>query len=170
MAVYIGQASCDENGKYVGGQAGNWSGTELNTRAFYNKLGFGPIRFKNGATAVKCATAMQTAVGNMKIGYDQGERNTILSLAKATGWDVGAIREACGCDCFSIAGVCGIAASGGAIYSTIYSGGNLCYAGNIVSRFKTTGLVDAYDSSYAASSGSLQNGDILASSSPRLSW
>lgn len=30
MATLIGQASCDERGRYVGGQAGTQSGIELN--------------------------------------------------------------------------------------------------------------------------------------------
>ena len=163
MTVYIGQASCDENGRYVGGRAGNQSGTELNIRTFYNKpWDRGLIRFKDGAKAQKCATAMIQAVGNMHIGYDQYERNSLLALARAAGWNLSKVTTDCETDCSALAGVCGIAA--GAPESVIYQGGNLCYTGNIIERFKATGLVDIYDSSYAANSANLQNGDILVSS------
>lgn len=144
IATYIGQASCDERGKYVGGQAGNQSGTELNTRAAYLYNWHTLIRFNDTAMALKCGQAMADAVANMRIGYDQGERNTILPLARAAGWSLAAITQDCECDCFSFAGVCGIAA--GAPESAIYQGGNPCYTGNIASRFKATGRVAIYTS------------------------
>ena len=71
MTVYIGQASCDERGQYMGGAAGNQSGTELNVRAYWNKpWNLGLIRFKDAAKARTCAEAMRGARGNMNIGYD----------------------------------------------------------------------------------------------------
>ena len=139
MATYIGQASCDERGRYVGGQAGNQTGTELNTRAAYLYNWNALIRFNDAARAARCGQAMAEAVANMNIGYDQGERNSILPLARAAGWNLAAIAQACECDCSSLAGVCGIAA--GAPETAIFQGGNLCYTGNIASRFKATGLV-----------------------------
>ena len=163
MGVYIGQASIDERGRAVGGQAGNQSGTELNTRAFYNKpWDLGLIRFKDGGRARECASAVRGAVGNMLIGYDQGERNTILEAARAASWNLAAISRACECDCSSLAGVCGIVA--GAPESSIYQYGNLCYTGNIIERFQATGMVEVFGSSYAGNAANLQNGDILVSS------
>lgn len=163
MAVYIGQASCDERGRYVGGQAGNKSGTELNIRAFYDKpWDRGLIRFKDPAKARACAEAMRGAVGNMNIGYDQGERNTILPAARAVGMQLSAIARACECDCSSLAGVCGIAA--GVSEGAIYAGGNLTWTGNIIERFRATGQVLIYDATYAGDAANLQNGDILVSS------
>lgn len=163
MTVYIGQASCDERGRYVGGQAGNQSGTELNVRTYYNKpWNRGLIRFKDGARAQRCATAMIQAVGNMRIGYDQNERNSLLPLARAAGWDLSKVTANCETDCSALCGVCGIAA--GVPESAIYQGGNLCYTGNIIERFRATGMVDIYDASYAANSANLRNGDILVSS------
>lgn len=162
MTTYIGQASCDERGKYVGGQAGNQSGTELNMRAAYLYNWHTLIRFNDATMARKCGQAMADAVANMNIGYDQGERNTILPLARATGWNLSAITQACECDCSSLAGVCGIAA--GAPESAIYQGGNLCYTGNIAQRFEATGLVSLYSTSdYVKSTVKWQVGDILVS-------
>lgn len=162
MTTYIGQASCDERGKYVGGQAGNQSGTELNIREAYLRNWHTLVRFNDPAMALKCGQAMTDAVANLLIGYDQGERNTILPLARATSWVLSKIAQACECDCSSLGGVCGIAA--GAAESTIYQGGNLCYTGNIVARFKATGLVTCYTSSdYVNSTVKWQVGDILVS-------
>ncbi len=105
---------------------------------------------------------MASAVANMCIGYDQGERNSILPLARAAGWNLAAITQACECDCSSLAGVCGIAA--GAPESAIFQDGNLCYTGNIVSRFKATGLVSIFTGSdYVGSTAKWQVGDILVS-------
>lgn len=91
MATMIGQASCDERGHYVGGQAGNQSGTELNARAAYLYNWHTLIRFNDAAMARRCGQAMADAVANMRIGHDQGERNSILPLARAVGWNLAAI-------------------------------------------------------------------------------
>ena len=68
MTAYIGQASCDERGKYVGGQAGNQTGTELNTRAAYLYSWHTLIRFNDPGMATQCGQAMADAVANMRIG------------------------------------------------------------------------------------------------------
>ncbi len=105
---------------------------------------------------------MADAVANMNIGYDQGQRNSILPLARAAGWKLGAIAQACECDCSSLAGVCGIAA--GTPESAMYVGGNLCYTGNIAQRFEATGLVSVYTTpDYVKSTVKWQVGDILVS-------
>lgn len=162
MIVYVGQASCDERGRYVGGQAGNQSGTELNTRVAYLYGWHTLIRFNDPAMALRCGQEMANAVANMRIGYDQGERNSILALARAAGWHLNQISQDCECDCSSLAGVCGIAA--GAPESIIFQGGNLCYTGNIVSRFQATGLVTTYTSAdFVGSTAKWQVGDILVS-------
>lgn len=158
----VGQASCDERGRYVGGQAGNQSGTELNARAAYLYGWHSLIRFTDAGRAKRCGAAMAAAVANMRIGYDQGERNTLLPLARAAGWDLSAVAKACECDCSSLAGVCGIAA--GAPESALFVDGNLCYTGNIVERFASTGLARVYTGAdYVKSFEKWQVGDILVS-------
>ena len=163
MATYIAQASCDERGRYVGGQAGNQSGTELNTRALWNNSWIYLIVWNNATAANACATAASRAVANMHIGYDQNERNTILPLAEAAGYDLSKITRDCECDCSSLASVCGIAA--GAAKSIMYEGGNLGYTGNLASRLKATGLVTVYQGlSYSDICAKAQVGSILVSS------
>lgn len=164
MTTYIGQASHDERGRYTGGAAGNQSGDELNSRAAYLYNWHTLVRFKDANMARKCAQAMADAVANTHIGYDQGQRNTILAAAKAAGWQLGKIATDCECDCSSLVGVCGIAA--GCPEGMIYVGGNLCYTGNLAARFKATGLVDVYTSSdYVGSTSKWRVGDILVSDS-----
>jgi hypothetical protein len=163
MTTYIAQASCDENGKYVGGQAGNQSGTELNTRALWDNNWLTLVVWKSATAANACATAASRAVANMHIGYDQGERNTILPPAEAAGYDLSKITKNCECDCSSLASVCGIAA--GAAKSIMYEGGNLGYTGNLASRLKSTGLVTVYQGlSYSDICAKAQVGSILVSS------
>ena len=163
MAIYVSQASCDERGKYVGGQAGNQSGTELNTRALWDNKWLYLIEWNDATAAQVCATAAAHAVANMHIGYDQGERNTILPLAEAVGYAMAAITKDCECDCTSLASVCGIAA--GASKSIMYEGGNLAYTGNIVERMKRTGLVTVHQGlSYAQIQAKAKIGSILVSS------
>ena len=164
MAVYVAQASCDERGRYTGGQAGNQSGTELNTRAWYPYGWKIVIRFNDAAKAAKCAEAAAKAVANMAIGYDQGQRNTIFNLAEAAGWDLAKITTNCECDCTSLAAVCAIAA--GASKTVMYEGGNLAYTGNMAERMKRAANVSVFTSSaYTGSSAKLQAGDILVSGS-----
>ena len=163
VATYIAQASCDERGQYVGGQAGNQSGTELNTRALWNNSWIYLIVWNDPSAANACATAVSRAVANMNIGYDQGERNTILPPAEAAGYDLSKISKPCECDCSSLASVCGIAA--GAAKAIMYEGGNLGYTGNLASRLKATGLVTVYQGlSYSEICATAQVGSILVSS------
>lgn len=145
MAILIGQAPCGEHGRYVGGQTGNQSGTELNTCEAYLYNWYTLIRFNDSSGALKCGQALAEAVANMNIGYGQGERNTILPLVRPVNWAPSKIAKACECDCSSLSGVCGIVV--GVAESAIYAGGNLCYSGNNVAHFKATGLVACYTSS-----------------------
>ena len=71
MSVMIGQASIDETGKIVGGQAGNQSGRELNKSPWYKNGWTLVIRAKDPKIAEKMAQACEKGVANRKIGYDQ---------------------------------------------------------------------------------------------------
>lgn len=163
MAVLIGQASKDENRKYRNGSAGDQTGVEVYTCNWYSNNWKYLIRPKSSAVAEKMAATMAAACANNNIGYDQNERNTILAYAKKANFDMSKITTKCECDCTSLVSVCVIAAGGSE--SVMYSGGNLAYTGNLVSRCKSTGLFDVYtDSKYLSSSSYLKRGDILMSS------
>lgn len=159
MAVYLAQASCDENGNYVGGQAGNQSGTELNIRGYYASSSneWQCYRAKDATVAKKIAENASGAVANRNIGYDQNERNTIRTKAQKVNLVLAAINEACECDCMSLAGECAICA--GASDAILFAGGNLPWTGNAHAKLLETGMFDYKGSGLAESQ--LCVGDIL---------
>ncbi len=162
MAITISQASHDERGQYTGGTAGNQS-DELNTRALWDNGWLYLITWNDPAKGQKCASAALQAVANRHIGYDQYERNTILTYAERAGWNLAAITTDCECDCSSLASVCAIVA--GASKSIMFEGGNLAYTGNLADRLKRTGLVTVHSGlSYAQIQAKATTGAIIVSS------
>lgn len=159
MAVYLAQASCDENGRYVGGQAGNQSGTELNIRGYYSSSGnpWKCYRPKDATVAKKIAENASGAVANLNIGYDQNGRNTIRAKAQKVNLVLSAINEACECDCMSLAGECAICA--GASDAILFEGNNLPWTGNAHEKLMATGMFDCKGSGLPESQ--LCVGDIL---------
>lgn len=140
--VQISQASKDERGKYSGGQAGDQTGQELNTRSLWDNAWLSLIVWIDAGRGRECGQQALNAANNPMIGYDQSERNTILTAARAVDFDLSRVSTPCETDCSALGGTCGIAA--GAPESIIYEGGNLCYTGNIAERFERTGLVKVY--------------------------
>ena len=157
MAIKIGHASLDENGKASGGVVGDQTGKEVCTRTWYNKGWNVVLRPTSAALAEKSAKACEAACNNSNIGYDQGGRNSLNTQAKAVGYDLAKIAKACECDCSSFMHVCAIA--GGA---NIYYGTNGCTTSTMVSVFTKSGAYEKLtDSKYLASDKYLRRGDIL---------
>ena len=154
MSVKIGHASIDENGKASGGAAGDQTGKEVCTREWYNKGWNKVIRPKSSVVAEKMAAAMEAACANDNIGYDQNERTTLYTQAKAKNWNISAIQTKCECDCSSLIAVCANAAS-----ITVCKD---IYTGNEAAALKNTGEFDVYtDSKYLTQDNYLKRGDIL---------
>lgn len=154
MSIKIGHASCDENRKARGGAAGDQTGGEVCTRSWYNKPWTSVIRAKDGAVAEKIAVAMEQACANDKIGYDQGQRTTLYTQAKAMNWDLSKITTACECDCSSLVAVC-VNAAGISVSKDIYTG-------NQKAALSDTGKFTVYTSAqYVGSDSNLKRGDIL---------
>ena len=154
MSVKIGHASIDENGRANSGTAGDQTKKEVCTRTWYNKPWTSVIRPKDSATAEKIAKAMEQACANDNIGYDQYQRTTLYTLAKANNWDLSKITTACECDCSSLVAVC-VNAVGISVSKDIYTG-------NQLSALKATGKFDIYtDSKYIGGDSYLKRGDIL---------
>ena len=154
MSVKIGHASLDENNRISGGNAGDQTKKEVCIREWYNKPWTSVIRPKDSSTAEKIATAMEQACTNDNIGYDQNQRTTLYTQAKAVNWDLSKITTACECDCSSLVAVC-VNAAGISVSKDIYTG-------NEQSVLKATGKFDIYtDSKYVSSSTNLKRGDIL---------
>ena len=157
MAVKIGHASLAENGKAAGGAAGDQTGKEVCTRNWYSKGWNVLLRPKSAELAEKSALACEAACANPAIGYDQGGRNTLYTMAKAADFNLAAFNWYCECDCSSLMHVCAIA-----------GGANLTYGNNglttrtMVSAFLASGdYIKLTDSKYLTSDKYLQRGDIL---------
>ena len=154
MAVTFGHASLDENKKIKGGASGDQTGKEVCTRSWYSKPWTSVIRPKDSAKAEKIAKAMEQACANDKIGYDQNQRTTLYTQAKAVNWDLSKIATACECDCSSLVAVC-VNAAGITVSKDIYTG-------NEKTALANTGAFSVLtDSKYISKADNLKRGDIL---------
>lgn len=88
----------DEKGKYSGGVAGDQTGTEWYTRAWYNGGWNCVIRFPSNVREQLALNAERAAKNNL-IGYDQNQRTTYYDHLKASNWDASKITIACEADC-----------------------------------------------------------------------
>ena len=80
MGIIFGSARIDENGNISGGTAGDQTGNEVSTQAYYmHSKGWYDLRPKDADVAAKIAEAMQQACENNNIGYDQNQRNTVMT-------------------------------------------------------------------------------------------
>ena len=110
IAIKIGSARIDENGKLSGGKAGDQTGKEVSTQNFYmHSKGWYLYRAKDAVIAERLATAMLDACNNDNIGYDQSERATVILQLKRYGSlkDIATKTEA---DCSSLVRACCIEA------------------------------------------------------------
>ncbi len=160
MAVTIGHASLDEHGKTRGGAAGDQTGQEVCIRSYYNMGHHLVLRPKTQDTAEKIAAAVEDACQNPRIGYDQGQRNTLRQQAAASHFNLAAIRVPCECDCSSLMAVCAEAA--GIDMEAAYSGGNAPTTSTMRRKFAATGAFEVLTAAkYLTSSDYLKRGDIL---------
>lgn len=160
MAVKIGHASKDENGKINRGTAGDQTGKEVCTRNWYDGGWTVLLRPKSSTRAEKMAKACEAGCANKNIGYDQYQRNTLRTKAKAAGWNLSKITAACECDCSSFMTVCAEAA--GIKMSGTYTSGNAPTTSTMRAKYKATGAFDVLTAAkYLNGSGYLKRGDIL---------
>lgn len=158
MAVKIGHASIDENGKGRGGKAGDQTGHEVYTRDYYPNNWDHVIRAKNLQIADEMADAMEDACANDNIGYDMNERTTLFTEAKKHNFDISKVNVKCETDCSALMAVC-------ANYAGIKISKDI-WTGNEVAAFKATGKFDILtDSKYLTSDKYLKRGDILVNES-----
>lgn len=107
MAVKIGSARIDENGKAHGGKAGDQTGREVSTQNWYlHSKGWRVFRAHDQTAAEKIACAMERACANAHIGYDQYQRNTLYNVAAPVGFDPGKVTKDVETDCSALVRVC----------------------------------------------------------------
>lgn len=157
MAVTIGHASLDEYKGIKGGSAGDQNKKEVYTRSWYSKPWTSVIRPKDSAVAEKIAKAMEQACANDNIGYDQSQRTTLYTQAKAVDWDLSKITEKCECDCSSLVAVC-VNAAGIKVSKDIYTGNEKTALAN------TGGFTVHTEAKYISGHDYLKRGDILLGS------
>lgn len=154
MAVKIGHASIDERGKISGGQSGDQTGREVFERSYYKHPWIAVIRPNNSKVAEKIAKAMEQACANNKIGYDQSQRTTLYTQAKAKNWDISKITTPCETDCSATVAVC-VNAAGISVSKDMYTG-------NEKAVLKNTGKFTVYETAkYTNEDTYLKRGDIL---------
>lgn len=107
MGVRIGHASISENGT-VNGAKGDNTGKEVCVREWYSKPWDFMAIHPEEAVREKHAKAVEAACANDNIGYGQGDRNTLNTLAKAVGYDLSKVGK-CNCDCSSLQNVAAVA-------------------------------------------------------------
>ena len=154
MAVKVGSARIDENGRAHGGKAGNQTGKELSVQNWYrHSKGWRVLRCTDAVKAEKIAAAMEAACRNRNIGYDQYERLTLYNLAKTVDFDPARVAKPCETDCSALVRVC------------------LAFAGIATENFRTptqakvmlaTGqFVELTGKKYTDSSDYFRRGDVL---------
>ena len=156
----IAHASCDEHKGIKNGQAGDQTKKEVCTRSWYNKPWNAVIRFKDAGKREKIAQLMEKAAANDKIGYDQNQRNTLLTQARKFNYDVSKVAEPCETDCSALVTLACIYA--GVPESKLIHNGNSATTRTLVPLLKATGEVEVFTLPlYTQKPDKLVRGDIL---------
>lgn len=147
MAILVGSARMDENGKLVNGKAGDQTGKEVATQTMYtHSKGWYIIRPKSVEHAAKIAERMLSACNNPNIGYDQNQRLGVITA----GIDTNSPTE---CDCSSLVRQC-------VKEATRKDPGNFTTA-NETNALVNTGLFDKCISYVSQAKTPVYNGDVL---------
>ena len=154
MAVIIGSARIDENGKAHGGAAGDQTGREVSTQDWYkHPKGWVVLRAKDPIKAAKIAQAMRAACVNDNIGYDQYQNQTLWDAVKDKGYDPAKADKPCETDCARLVRVC--CAYAGIMACDFYTATEAAYL------MDTGEFVKFTSSKYTSQDGYLGAGDIL---------
>lgn len=154
MSVIVGSARINEKGGINGGAAGDQTGGEVSTQAWYlHTKGWVVIRAKDPAVREKIAKCMQAICDNDNIGYCQDHRSTLTAAAKPYGYDASKVTKKVEVDC-----------SEGVRNCVLYAGinvGTFSTSGE-VSTLRNTGAFDILENDlYCKTSDYLLRGDIL---------
>ena len=103
MTQFLVAARIDERGKASGGASGDQSGKELMVQNLPSSGSWSYILRppKNASIMVQQA---YNAAANDNIGYDQSQRTTLYTAAKAVNWNLTKVGK-CECDCSSLIAV-----------------------------------------------------------------
>ena len=165
MAVILGAARSDENGRITGGKAGDQK--QINTPDIYGEVsrhtwyrhmkGWRVLRCKDPAKAEKIAWDMEAACDNKNIGYDQNQDQTLYNVVKPLGFNCAKVTTPCETDCARLVRVC-----------VLYAGINVedFYTANEAEKLMRTGaFIELTDKNFTDSEDYLNRGDILVTAS-----
>lgn len=101
-------ASIGENGRIVGGKAGDQTGKEVKVGLYYYFGQDKVIRFDNKKYGRRAGKYAKTLAKCNNIGYNQAQRATLFELAKACNWEINMLKKELkhtkvNCDCSSFA-------------------------------------------------------------------
>ena len=160
MAVLIGHATSDENKNAKNGKAGDQTSREVRTQNYYDGNWEFVIRFTDSKMAERAAKECEAACKNSAIGYDQTQRNTLLTEARKVNFNLSKITVKCECDCSALVSVCAIAA--GVPEKSLFINKNLPRTGTMKSVFsKIKGVKILTNKKYLTSDKYLKRGDIV---------
>ena len=150
MSLKIGHASIDENNQIQGGKAGDQTGREVCTRAYYrHSKGWYLLRPKSVDVANAIAEAMTEACNNNNVGYDQNNRTGVIVKLRSYK-TLGRIGVKTECDCSSLVRACCIQAG--------FDPGNFTTADEAVTLEKS----GYFESKISVTTDTvLHNGDVL---------
>lgn len=161
----IYHSSKDERGKYSGGQAGDQTGKEVCGREWYNRPWNVVMEPPSEALGITIAKKAKAAAENDNVGYDQGNRNSIIPALEEVDWKASKIKTKCECDCSSYATAIVIASSSEKTRETrrkiLIQDGNCATTGTLRSRLKKIGFKEHTSSEYLKSDKKLGPGWIL---------
>lgn len=107
MAVKIGHASIDENGKISGGKAGDQNGKEVYTRSWYkHSKGWVTLIPTDPDMLEHIAVAAERACANNDIGYDQNNNRSLWDNVKPYGYNPAKTTKAVETDCAELGALC----------------------------------------------------------------
>lgn len=154
MSVLIGHASISEK-ETVNGNKGDSTKKEVCTRTWYSKPWDFMAIHPDANVREKHADAVEKACANNNIGYGQGDRNTLNTLAKAVGYDLSKVGK-CNCDCSSLMNVAAMASGA----SGVTYGSNGWVTSNMRAKLKAAGYIIITDATYLKSSAYCVRGAI----------
>lgn len=151
----------DENGKFVGGTAGDQTGKEWYLWNWYSFPWDMVFRHPDPQVREYIALLSEEAANNDKIGYDQGQRLTFWEQLKVSNYRPKNITTPCETDCSG--GVCAITKAVGYLLNNqklkdlLETG----WSQTMPSQFKEAGFETLTDSKYLDSDKYLLRGDVL---------
>lgn len=160
----ISNSGHDENGKYLGGKAGDQTGTEWALIPWYNRPWKCVLRHPDAKVRAKLAELGVKAAKNNLVGYDQNQRGTYWQHLKASNYDPAQITIACEADC-SAGVIANIKATGYLLGIDALKNISATYTGNLRAGAKAAGFQVLTESKFLTGPDYLLAGDILLNDS-----